>query len=37
VKLSLPIPKTRREEVLKKLAGIDSRAEPFIREKRDRF
>jgi len=37
VKLSLPIPKARREEVLKKLAGIDSGAGPFIREKRDRF
>ena len=37
VKLSLPIPKARREEVLKKLAGIDSGAEPFTREKRDRF
>lgn len=37
VKLSLAIPRARREEVLNKLAGIDSQAEPFIREKRDRF
>jgi len=37
VKLSLPIPKSRRKEVLRRIAGIDSHAEPFIREKRDRF
>jgi len=37
MKLSLPIPKARREEILRKIAGIDSQAEPFVREKRDRF
>ena len=37
VKLSLPIPRARREEALKRITGIDSEAEPFIREKRDRF
>ncbi|MCP8313064.1 MAG: AbrB/MazE/SpoVT family DNA-binding domain-containing protein [archaeon] len=37
LKLSLPITKSRRKEVLRRIAGIDSLAEPFIREKRDRF
>ena len=37
VKLSLPIPKSKRKEVLRKIAGVDSLAEPFIREKRDKF
>lgn len=37
VKLSLPIPKSRRRGVFKRIAGVDSVAEPFIREKRDRF
>jgi len=37
VKLSVPIPKQRRKEVLKKVAGIDAESEPFTREKRDRF
>ena len=37
VKLSLPIPKSRRREVLMKIAGVDSLAEPFRREKRDRI
>jgi len=36
VKLSLPIPKSKRREVLKKIAGVDSLAEPFRREKRER-
>jgi len=37
VKLAVPIPKQRRKEVLKKMAGIDAESEPFTREKRDRF
>ncbi len=37
VKLSLPIPKSKRREVLKKIAGVDCLAEPFIREKHDRL
>lgn len=37
VKLSLPIPNSKRREALKKIAGIDSHAEPFLREKQDRF
>jgi len=37
VKLSLPIPKSRRREALMRMAGVDSRAEPFVREKRDRL
>ena len=37
VKLSIPIPRPRREEILRKIAGIDSKAEPFVREKRDRL
>ena len=37
VKLSLPIPKSKRREVLRKIAGVDSHAEPFRREKHDRL
>jgi antitoxin component of MazEF toxin-antitoxin module len=37
VKLSLPIPKSRRREVLMRAAGVDSLSEPFMREKRDRI
>jgi hypothetical protein len=37
VKLSIPIPNSKRTDALKKMAGIDSHAEPFLREKRDRF
>ncbi len=37
VKLSLPIPKSKRREVIRRIAGIDSKAEQFIREKRERF
>jgi antitoxin component of MazEF toxin-antitoxin module len=36
VKLSVPIPKQRRKEVFKKIAGIDAGARPFTREKSDR-
>ena len=36
VKLSLPIPRERRRDVLRRVAGVDSHAEPFIREKHDR-
>ena len=37
VKLSLPIPKSKRREVLRKIAGVDFHAEPFRREKHDRL
>jgi antitoxin component of MazEF toxin-antitoxin module len=37
VKLSFPIPKSRRREALMRMAGVDSLAEPFVREKRDRL
>src|SRR2546428_4083492 len=37
VKLAVPIPKQRRKEVLKKMACIDTQAELFNPEKRDRF
>ena len=37
VKLSLPIPKSRRREVLMRAAGVDSLSEPFTREKRDKI
>ena len=37
VKLSLPIPKSRRREVFMRAAGVDSLSEPFMREKRDRI
>jgi antitoxin component of MazEF toxin-antitoxin module len=36
VKLSVPIPQRRRDEVLKKMAGIDAGSRPFAREKGDR-
>jgi antitoxin component of MazEF toxin-antitoxin module len=36
VKLSVPIPKQRRKEVFKKIAGIDAGARQFTREKSDR-
>jgi len=37
ITLSLPIPKAKRTEVLAKIAGIDSQAKPFAREKGDRL
>jgi len=37
VKLSVPIPRQRRSEVLKKMAGIDAGSRPFKREKGDRI
>jgi antitoxin component of MazEF toxin-antitoxin module len=37
VKLSLPIPKSRRREVFMRAAGVDSLSEPFTREKHDRI
>jgi len=37
VKFSLPIPKSRRKEVLRRIAGLDSKAEPFVRDRRNRF
>ena len=37
LRLSVPVPKSKRKEVLRRLAGIDQSAEPFIREKRDRL
>ena len=37
MKLSLPIPMRKRSALLRKVAGIDSSAKSFIREKRDRF
>ncbi len=36
MKLSVPIPRQRRNDVIRKIAGIDARSEPFRREKRDR-
>ncbi len=36
VKLSVPIPRQRRNEVLRKMAGIDAGSRPFTREKGDR-
>jgi antitoxin component of MazEF toxin-antitoxin module len=36
MKLSVPIPRQRRNAVIRKIAGIDARSEPFTREKRDR-
>jgi antitoxin component of MazEF toxin-antitoxin module len=36
MKLSVPIPKQRRSEVLRRIAGIDERSGPFTREKGDR-
>jgi antitoxin component of MazEF toxin-antitoxin module len=37
ITLSLPIPKAKRTEVLARIAGIDSQAKPFAREKGDRL
>jgi antitoxin component of MazEF toxin-antitoxin module len=37
VQLSVPIPKQKRKAAIKKMAGIDSKSAPFIREKSDRF
>ncbi len=37
IKLSLAIPKSRRETALESIAGLDRKARPFKREKRDRF
>jgi len=37
VKLSVLVPKQRRKNVLKKIAGIDAGSRPFTREKSDRF
>ena len=37
IKLSLAIPKSTRETALEKIAGLDRKARPFAREKRDRF
>jgi len=37
IKLSLAIPKATREAGLESIAGIDRKARPFAREKRDRF
>jgi antitoxin component of MazEF toxin-antitoxin module len=36
VKLSVPIPRQRRNAVFKKMAGIDAGSRPFKREKGDR-
>ena len=36
VKLSVPIPKQKRRAAIWKMAGVDSKAEPFTREKSDR-
>jgi antitoxin component of MazEF toxin-antitoxin module len=36
MKLSVPIPRGKRNEVFKKIAGIDAGSGPFIREKGDR-
>ena len=37
IKLSFSIPKPRRENALESIAGLDRKALPFAREKRDRF
>ena len=37
IKLSLAIPKSTRETALENIAGLDRKARPFAREKRDRF
>jgi len=37
IKLSLAIPKSMRETVLESMAGLDRKARPFVRERRDRF
>jgi antitoxin component of MazEF toxin-antitoxin module len=36
VKLSIPIPKKKRDEILQKVAGVDAGSQPFKREKGDR-
>jgi antitoxin component of MazEF toxin-antitoxin module len=36
VKLSVPIPRRKRNEAFKKMAGIDAGSGPFVREKGDR-
>ncbi len=36
VKLSIPIPKKKRDEILRKVAGVDAGLQPFKREKVDR-
>ena len=35
VRLSVPIPRPKRNEVLRKMAGIDAGSRPFTREKGD--
>ncbi len=37
VKLSVPIPRQKRKAAIKKMAGVDSKSAPFIRERSDRF
>jgi antitoxin component of MazEF toxin-antitoxin module len=37
LKLSIPISKQKRKEVLKKMAGLDVGSKPFERDKRDRI
>jgi len=37
IKLSLAIPTSARDMVLEGIAGLDRKAQPFSREKRDRF
>ena len=37
VKLSMPIPETKRKQALRRYAGSHMEAESFMREKRDRF
>ncbi|TMI21933.1 AbrB/MazE/SpoVT family DNA-binding domain-containing protein [Candidatus Bathyarchaeota archaeon] len=37
IKLSLAIPRATRETRLESIAGMDRKARPFAREKRDRF
>ena len=37
IKLSLAIPTSARDRVLEGIAGLNRKAQPFSREKRDRF
>ena len=37
IRLSLAIPKSTRDSSLERMAGLDRKAGPFAREKRDRF
>jgi antitoxin component of MazEF toxin-antitoxin module len=37
VKLSVPIPKRKRKAAIGKMAGLDSKSTPFVRERSDRF